>query len=91
LECLGGVWTEYLGTPNVELIECVRGLRSRCRLGILSNSFEAARAAGMQAHLFEGNEQTIARIAAHLGDRTLLAPEGGPVDDGRAAEARAGG
>jgi HAD superfamily hydrolase (TIGR01509 family) len=123
---MSDLWTEYLGTPNVELIEYVRGLRSRCRLGILSNSFvgareletalyqfdelveqilysheigvckpdprafemtcarlevraedclfiddydvnvEAARASGMQAHLFEGNEQTIARIAAHL-------------------------
>lgn len=123
---MADLWTEYLGTPNVELIEYVRGLRSRCRLGILSNSFvgareletamyqfdelveeivysheigvckpdalafemtcarlevrpadclfiddydvniEAARRGGMQAHLFEGNEQTIARIAAHL-------------------------
>jgi beta-phosphoglucomutase-like phosphatase (HAD superfamily) len=27
---------------------------------------EAAHAAGMQDHLFEGNEQTIACIAAHL-------------------------
>lgn len=123
---MADLWTEYLGTPNVELIEYVRGLRSSCRLGILSNSFvgareletamyqfdelveqiiysheigvckpdprafemtcarlevrpadclfiddydvniEAARAAGMQAHLFEGNEQTIARITAHL-------------------------
>ncbi|MFD6293795.1 HAD-IA family hydrolase [Streptomyces sp. NPDC060235] len=123
---MADLWTEYLGTPNVELIEYVRGLRSRCRLAILSNSFvgaraletatyrfdelveqilysheigvckpdrrafditcsrlevrapdclfiddyhvniEAARAAGLQAHLFEGNEQTIARIEAHL-------------------------
>ncbi len=107
------LWTEYLGTPNVELIEYVRGLRSRCRLGILSNSFvgareletaiyqfdelvemtcarlevraadclfiddydvniEAARAAGMQAHLFEGNKQTIARIVAHLDGAASL-------------------
>jgi putative hydrolase of the HAD superfamily len=130
---MADLWTEYLGTPNVELIEFVRGLRSRCRLGILSNSFvgareletamyhfdelveqivysheigvskpdprafavtcarldvrapdclfvddhdvniEAARAAGMQAHLFEGNEQTIARIAAHLDGAASLA------------------
>jgi putative hydrolase of the HAD superfamily len=123
---MADLWTEYLGTPNVELINYVRGLRSRCELGILSNSFvgareletakyqfdelveqivysheigvckpdlrafemacarlgvraqdclfiddfdvniEAARKAGMQAHLFEGNERTIARIAAHL-------------------------
>lgn len=123
---MADLWTEYLGTPNVELIEYVRGLRSRCRLGILSNSFvgaraletamyefdelveqilysheigvckpdrrafeitcsrlevatadclfiddydvdiKAARAAGMQAHLFEGNEQTLTRIEAHL-------------------------
>lgn len=123
---MADLWDEYLGMPNVELIEYVRGLRSRCRLGILSNSFvgareletamyqfdelveqiiysheigvckpdarafeitcgrlevrpadclfiddydvniDAARAAGMQAHLFQGNEQTIARITAHL-------------------------
>ncbi|MGC4987045.1 HAD family hydrolase [Streptomyces sp. DT193] len=129
---MADLWEEYLGTPNVELIEYVRGLRSRCRLGILSNSFvgareletamyqfdelveqilysheigvckpdprafemtrarlevraadclfiddynvnvEAARAAGMQAHLFEDNERTFARIAAHLGGTASL-------------------
>jgi len=30
-------------------------------------NIEAARVAGMQAHLFENNEQTLARIATHLG------------------------
>ncbi|MFJ7423429.1 HAD family hydrolase [Streptomyces uncialis] len=120
------LWAEYLGKPNRELIDYVRGLRGRCRLGILSNSFvgareretalyhfdelveqivyshetgiekpdprafetacsglnvrpedclfiddleinaEAARAVGMQAHLFEDNARTISRIAAHL-------------------------
>jgi haloacid dehalogenase superfamily, subfamily IA, variant 3 with third motif having DD or ED/haloacid dehalogenase superfamily, subfamily IA, variant 1 with third motif having Dx(3-4)D or Dx(3-4)E len=123
---MADLWDEYLGAPNVELIEYVRRLRSRCRLGILSNSFvgareletamyrfdelveqivysheigvrkpdprafemtcallqvrpvnclfiddydvnvEAARAAGMQAHLFEDNAPTIARIATHV-------------------------
>ncbi|MGW6292025.1 HAD family hydrolase [Streptomyces sp. NPDC055058] len=122
------LWAEYLGTPNEELIAHVRGLRGRCRLGILSNSFvgareretglygfdelveqivyshetgvekpdpeafgaacaslgvrpesclfvddaeanvRAARAVGMQAHLFEDNARTIARIAVHLQD-----------------------
>ncbi|MET7860400.1 HAD family phosphatase [Streptomyces sp. NPDC005318] len=37
------LWAEYLGTPNEELITYVRGLRGRCRLGILSNSFVGAR------------------------------------------------
>ncbi|WP_324793004.1 HAD-IA family hydrolase [Streptomyces cyaneofuscatus] len=37
------LWAEYLGTPNEELIAYVRGLRGRCRLGILSNSFVGAR------------------------------------------------
>lgn len=129
---MADLWTEYLGTPNTELIEYIRGLRSRCRLGILSNSFvgarevetaaygfdelveqivysheigvskpdprafgtacarlqvraedclfiddydvnvEAARTAGMAAHLFDGNEQTIARIEAHLGGNVPL-------------------
>ncbi|MER7723148.1 HAD family phosphatase [Streptomyces sp. NPDC096323] len=37
------LWTEYLGTPNEELIAYARGLRGKCRLGILSNSFVGAR------------------------------------------------
>ncbi|MFE0098884.1 HAD family hydrolase [Streptomyces sp. NPDC059009] len=40
---MADLWTEYLGTPNKELIEYVRGLRGSCRLGILSNSFVGAR------------------------------------------------
>ncbi|WP_030674950.1 HAD-IA family hydrolase [Streptomyces sp. NRRL B-1347] len=40
---MAGLWTEYLGTPNEELIAYVRRLRGRCRLGILSNSFVGAR------------------------------------------------
>ncbi|MFG2923596.1 HAD-IA family hydrolase [Streptomyces sp. NPDC048305] len=123
---MADLWAEYLGSPNQELIDFVRGLRGRCRLGILSNSFpgarereselyhfdalverivyshetgiekpdprafetvcaaleveagsclfvddaaanvEAARAFGMQAHLFEDNAGTIARITAHV-------------------------
>jgi putative hydrolase of the HAD superfamily len=123
---MADLWDEYLGTPNTELIDYVAGLRPRCRLGILSNSFvgarelesaaygfdrlvdeivysheigvrkpdpvafavtcarlqvrpgdclfvddfapnvEAARTAGMQAHLFEGNAETVARISSYL-------------------------
>ncbi|MFF4361200.1 HAD family hydrolase [Streptomyces sp. NPDC001604] len=40
---MADLWTDYLGTPNEELIAYVRGLRGRCRLGILSNSFVGAR------------------------------------------------
>ncbi|MGW2822654.1 HAD family hydrolase [Streptomyces sp. NPDC001443] len=40
---MADLWTEYLGTPNEELIAYVRGLRGSCRLGILSNSFVGAR------------------------------------------------
>ncbi|MFF6937713.1 HAD-IA family hydrolase [Streptomyces sp. NPDC008312] len=40
---MGDLWGEYLGAPNVELINYVRGLRGTCRLGILSNSFVGAR------------------------------------------------
>lgn len=125
---MGDLWAEYLGTPNEELIAYVRGLRSRCRLGILSNSFvgareretaayrfgelveqilysheigvckpdprafevacarlevrpgdclfvddvavnvEAAREAGMQAHVFKDNAKVVARIADHLNE-----------------------
>ncbi|WP_415958101.1 HAD family hydrolase [Streptomyces sp. 021-4] len=123
---MGDLWAEYLGTPNEELMAYLRGIRRRCRLGILSNSFvgareretalyrfdelveqivysheiginkpdprafeaacaalsvrpedclfvddvvinvEAARTLGMQAHLYEDNARTIARIAAHV-------------------------
>lgn len=132
---MADLWAEYLGTPNEDLIDYVRGLQGLCRLGILSNSFvgareretalyhfdelveqivysheigiekpdlgafeaacaglevrpgdclfiddaavnvEAAQAAGMQAHLFEGNARTITRIAAHL--------DAGPLVPGR--------
>lgn len=37
------LWTQYLGTLNVELVEYVRGLRPRYRTGIISNSFVGAR------------------------------------------------
>ncbi|MFE5031856.1 HAD family hydrolase [Streptomyces sp. NPDC056683] len=40
---MAGLWVEYLGTPNEELIAYVRGLRGSCKLGILSNSFVGAR------------------------------------------------
>jgi HAD superfamily hydrolase (TIGR01509 family) len=130
---MADLWAEYLGTPNEELIDYVRGLRGSCRLGILSNSFvgareretslyhfdelveqivysheigiekpdlrafeaacasldgrpenclfiddvavnvEAAQALGMQAHLFEDNAGTVARIAAHLDAGPLAA------------------
>ncbi|EFE72111.1 conserved hypothetical protein [Streptomyces viridosporus ATCC 14672] len=129
---MADLWEEYVGTPNEELIDYVRGLRGSCRLGILSNSFvgareretklyhfdelveqivysheigiekpdprsfeaacaslnvrpenclfiddvavnvEAARAAGMQAHLFEDNARTVTRIAAHLDAGSLV-------------------
>jgi epoxide hydrolase-like predicted phosphatase len=36
-------WTQYLGTPNVELIEYFISLRSRRQTAILSNSFVGAR------------------------------------------------
>ncbi|MFI8931457.1 HAD family hydrolase [Streptomyces sp. NPDC053474] len=131
---MADLWAEYLGTPNDELIDYVRGLRGSCRLGILSNSFvgareresalyhfdelveqivysheigiekpdprafeatcailgvrpenclfiddaaphvDAARAAGMRAHLFEDNARAIARIAAHL-DAGAVVPD----------------
>lgn len=40
---MSDLWSEYLGTANDELITYVRGLRNRCKLGILSNSFVGAR------------------------------------------------
>lgn len=40
---LADLWHEYLGTANEPLIAYVRGLRGRCRRGLLSNSFVGAR------------------------------------------------
>lgn len=131
---MADLWAEYVGTANEELIAYVRGLRGRCRLGILSNSIvgareretalygydelveqilyshetgvekpdprafetacarmgvsprdclfvddlavnvEAARQAGMQAHLFEDNPGAIARITAHLAPTAAPGP-----------------
>ena len=40
---LADVWHAYLGTPNAELIAYLAGLRARCRVGIISNSYVGAR------------------------------------------------
>jgi len=37
------IWTEYVGTPNSELIDYFRALRPKYRTAILSNSFVGAR------------------------------------------------
>src|SRR5579859_3120865 len=50
---MGGMWREYLGTANAELIEYARGLRPRYRTGILSNSFVGAREQEQEAYGFE--------------------------------------
>lgn len=50
---LADLWDEYLGTPNTELIDYVAGLRPRCRLGILSNSFAGARELETAAYGFD--------------------------------------
>ncbi|MBS2961468.1 HAD family phosphatase [Actinocrinis puniceicyclus] len=47
------LWREYLGTPNTELIEYARALRTRYRTGILSNSFVGAREREQAAYGFE--------------------------------------
>ncbi|PJE94278.1 hydrolase [Streptomyces carminius] len=47
------LWAEYLGSPNEELIACVRDLRPHCRLGILSNSFVGARERETEAYRFD--------------------------------------
>lgn len=41
-DLMADLWVEYLGTPNVELIEYARSLRRSYRTGILSNSFVGA-------------------------------------------------
>ncbi|MEE1938166.1 HAD-IA family hydrolase [Streptomyces sp. TRM 70361] len=51
---MADLWAEYLGNPNEELITCVRGLRSRCRLGVLSTSLVGARGREAEAYRFDG-------------------------------------
>jgi epoxide hydrolase-like predicted phosphatase len=48
-----GLWREYLGTANTELIEYARQLRPRYRTGIVSNSFVGAREREQAAYGFE--------------------------------------
>jgi putative hydrolase of the HAD superfamily len=50
---MADIWREYLGTPNIELIEYTRLLRPRYRTGILSNSFVGAREKEQAAYCFE--------------------------------------
>jgi putative hydrolase of the HAD superfamily len=50
---MADLWDEYLGSPNTELIDYVAGLRPRCRLGILSNSFVGAHALESAAYGFD--------------------------------------
>jgi len=46
-------WDDYLGTPNTELIDYFRELRTRVRTGILSNSFVGAREKERERYGFE--------------------------------------
>ena len=50
---MAGIWREYLGTANTDLIEYARQLRPRYRTGILSNSFVGAREREQAAYGFE--------------------------------------
>ena len=50
---MAGLWREYLGTANGELIEYARRLRPRYRTGIVSNSFVGAREREQAAYGFE--------------------------------------
>jgi epoxide hydrolase-like predicted phosphatase len=50
---MAGIWRQYLGTANTELIEYARGLRPRYRTGILSNSFVGAREQEQAAYGFD--------------------------------------
>ncbi len=50
---LHDLWTEYLGQPNTELIDYVRGLRPRYQTALLSNSFVGAREKEQERYHFE--------------------------------------
>ncbi|MFF8278493.1 HAD family hydrolase [Streptomyces lateritius] len=59
---MADLWHEYLGTPNDELIGCVRGLRRRCTLGILSNSFVGARERETASYHFDELDELVEHI-----------------------------
>ncbi|MFF0868249.1 HAD family hydrolase [Nonomuraea sp. NPDC003560] len=48
------VWTEYLGTPNTELMAYLGALRPRYRTGLVSNSFVGAREREQAAYGYAG-------------------------------------
>jgi epoxide hydrolase-like predicted phosphatase len=50
---MSDLWTEYLGTLNVELTEYCRGLRPRYRTGIISNSFVGATRREQERYRFD--------------------------------------
>ncbi|MDH6138367.1 HAD superfamily hydrolase (TIGR01509 family) [Kitasatospora sp. GP30] len=56
---LDDLWADYLGSPNQEMIDYLAGLRSRCRIAVLSNSFVGAREREQAAYGFAG-------LAEHL-------------------------
>jgi epoxide hydrolase-like predicted phosphatase len=47
------LWTEYLGTLNVELADYCRSLRPRYRTAIISNSFVGARSREQERYHFD--------------------------------------
>jgi len=50
---MADMWTEYLGTLNVELADYFAGLRPRYQTGIISNSFVGAREREQERYHFE--------------------------------------
>lgn len=52
-EFMNDLWTEYLGQPNMELINYFRDLRPRYQTAILSNSFVGAREREQALYGFE--------------------------------------
>ncbi|MGX1114650.1 FMN phosphatase YigB (HAD superfamily) [Streptomyces ambofaciens] len=83
---MADLWAEYLGTPNEELIDYVRGLRGSCRLGILSNSFVGARERETSLYHFdELVEQIVYSHEIGIEKPDLRAFEGRVRQLGRAA------
>jgi len=81
------MWDDYLGSPNVELIDYFAGLRPRYRTGIISNSFVGAREREQERYRFndlcelivysheEGVEKPHRRIYEITCERMGLRPE----------------
>lgn len=65
------LWTEYLGTPNTEIIDYLASLGDAYRTGILSNSFVGARERERERYDFE----SMCRVVVYSHEEGVKKPD----------------